>query len=200
MMAGNLRSIVKKSIARVIMAKQLQSHFISDGYLLFTRIYKYLRIMALFVSVLLLFLVIWTFYISRSNENLQTEIEVVQARVDQLSTSLLSAPSEQKIFDLTEKINQINSIVPLSAPTVAIVMEALENNLPRELWISQFLYTEDQGELSISVQSFSPEKLSTYLKILEEEPIFLSVLLARQTQFTHGDRQTLQYDLVVTTK
>lgn len=120
--------------------------------------------------------------------DLRQQQEIAVARAE-------TAPSDDEILPLESKISLINAVISPRAKSLSTVLVALEVTQPRDVWLSQFVYQEQSGALNISAQSYEEKELAKFLALLEEEPQFQLVLLARQSRFTYGDRQALQFDI-----
>jgi len=114
------------------------------------------------------------------NNKLLVQVTELKHRVSLLKESSKGLPNIKKLADLRDDINRINSILVKHVFDANSVLEAIEQDAPKHVYLQQLKHDSKTGKITLRAISTKNNRLTELLKKLERDKLFKQVSLLRR--------------------
>jgi Tfp pilus assembly protein PilN len=122
---------------------------------------------------------------AREESVLRERLAEIEAR-RRAAQAFASLPAPGELAALRERVTALNAMTAGRGAPTPILLAALERLLPDNAWFVSFHHRAREGEVTLVAESADAAPLATFLKRLEAEPRFATVLLTRQSAPSAG--------------
>ncbi|MDH5180202.1 MAG: PilN domain-containing protein [Gammaproteobacteria bacterium] len=147
-----------------------------------------------------LILISWLVYSGMILADKRTELSVVRDKLDKRVADMKTKPALEQtdsrtLAEFNRQLLLINNLEKSVGKSASFVMARIENLLPDSVYLINFRYQRDSGEVSLTAESKQTSSLALFLHKLEKDELFSDVLLARQQQTGDGGNRRIQYSI-----
>lgn len=115
--------------------------------------------------------------------------------LSEMGSADVAVPTEAAFLDLASRIERLNALSGERHTALLVLLAALENALPENVWVAQMSYSVETGAFGVSLLGDSETELPLALQRIEAIPALTDVILERQVRVQSGTRNLLQYDI-----
>ena len=134
------------------------------------------------------------------NENISIKRDVETLK-DKSRAMTISPPyGSDSAFDIASvrsRIERINSISPIKGVSANQLLAAIEKILPDHVSVDRLSYSAIDGKLHIVAESADVERIYTFMKRLEQNPMFTSPELQQKPGQELMDSSVMQFEIDV---
>lgn len=123
------------------------------------------------------------------------EKTIQQYRKRQQDFAGIQFPSSKQLTDIQHRVAMINKMVQTKSWEATLVLNKLEAIIPKEIYLTDFYYSQRAKESRISAETDATKNLSTFLHALESNPAFKEVLLIKQSHTKKKNKTLISFDL-----
>ncbi len=109
-----------------------------------------------------------------------------------VSSDLLS---HDKLVALRAQVQALNGLSGTAGQALPMLLIHLEKLIPDGAWLVSLQYRSREGETKLVAEADRAERLTEFMKRLEQSGYFSQVLLTRQAQRQEGAQQAIQFEI-----
>ena len=145
-----------------------------------------LMLLAYVISGALISSFLWQYYlyqdISRDVPRLKDRVASLHRNLDSLKNSDNSLPQNEQLLSLKQTVQEYNQLFNYEGRSIEYVFNDIETIIPNEVYLRSMVYRRKTGELQLTASSQNEDALADFLRRLEKNENFSSVLLRSQSK------------------